>query len=487
LYRALSVLIFPLLLLYLARRVLKNRAYLGGLAQRFGFLPPAFRQTVPGSIWLHAVSVGEVIAAQALLAELRRRLPAAPLFVSCSTLAGRQMASQKLSSLATGVFFAPLDLAWIVRRVLRHLRPAVVVVMETEIWPNLFRQTEASGARLVIVNGRISDKALPRYRRLAWFFRAVLPSAARVLAQDETAAARYRELGAVHVENAGNLKYDFDPDSVRLDPALAAFLARLDPAEVVVAGSTMPPAAASDPDEDEVAAEVFARLAAARPRLLMVLAPRRPERFSTAAALLEAKGIPLLRRSALTPDSQLPLPGVLLLDTIGELASLFACAEAVFMGGTLVDRGGHNILEPAAHGCAIVTGPNMQNFAEIAAAFRAAGAVVTVGDASSLATELASLLDDPARREALGRKALEQAAARRGATSRAASAIVELYEQAVPSPPRFNPLAPVWRGGLALHRALSRPERLPVPVVSIGTWPWAEPARPPWSSGWPKS
>lgn len=445
----------------------KDRTYLRGLGERFGFLPSAFRQTAPGAIWLHAVSVGEVIAALGLIEEIRARLPGERVFVSTTTLAGRAMAAKKLAGVADGVFYAPLDLVWIVRRVLRRLRPAVVVVMETEIWPNLFRQTEACGARLVIVNGRISDKALPRYRRLKRFFRAVLPSASRVLAQDETAAMRYRELGAA-AENAGNLKYDFDPAAARVAPEIAAFLDSLRPEGVWVAASTMPPAASGDPDEDEVVADVFAGLSRSRPRMLMLLAPRRPERFETAASVLEARGIRFVRRSQLAAGTQLELPGVLLLDSIGELAGVFSRGDVVFMGGTLVDRGGHNILEPAAHGLAVVTGPHMENFAEIAAGFRAADAVVTVGNPESLMEAVGRLLDNATEREALGRKALEQAALRRGATARAAECIVELYEEAVPRTPAWNPLAPLWRAGLRLDRALTRRRRLGIPVVSIG-------------------
>ncbi len=448
-------------------RAAKDRAYLRGLGERFGFLPSAFRQTAPGAIWLHAVSVGEVIASLGFIDELRRRLPGCRIFVSTTTLAGRAMAGRKLIGLADGVFYAPLDLAWAVRRVLRRLRPAVVVVMETEIWPNLFRQTEACGAKLVIVNGRISDKALPRYRRLKWFFRAVIPSAARVLAQDETAAQRYRELGA-QAENAGNLKYDFDPAAARIATELAGFIDSLGAGCVWVAASTMPPAASGDPDEDEVVAEVFTRLSASRPGLLLLLAPRRPERFETAAALLAARGIRFVRRSQLGEGARLELPGVLLLDSIGELAGVFSRGTVVFMGGTLVDRGGHNILEPAAHGLPVVTGPHMENFAEIAAGFRAAEAMITVDSPEALTEAVGRLLDNAAEREALGRKAMEQAAARRGAAARAAECVAELYEEAVPRPPLWNPLAPLWRAGLTLDRALSRPRRLDVPVVSIG-------------------
>jgi tetraacyldisaccharide 4'-kinase len=389
-------------------------------------------------------------------------------FVSTTTLAGREMAARKFAGKAEGVFYAPLDMVWTVRRVLRLLQPAVVVVMETEIWPNLFHETSRTGARLVVVNGRISDKALPAYQRWAWFFRAVLPEAAAVLAQDETAASRYRELGAPAVEDAGNLKYDFDPGSARVAADLASFLERI-PAETTwIAASTMPPELPMDPDEDVVVLDAFEDLARRHRKQLMILVPRRPERFEPAARLLDERGIAWQRRSALTPESTLTLPGVLLVDTIGELSGLFSRADVVFMGGTLVHRGGHNILEPAAFGCAMVTGPHMENFAEIAASFREAGAVVTAPGPESLAGALEPLLVDSAARRELGAKALEQAGRRRGATARAAGRIVDLFEQATPKPPGTNPLAFLWRAGTALDRALSRRRRLGPPVISIG-------------------
>lgn len=417
---------------------------------------------------MHAVSVGEVIAAVGLIGELKRRLPGVRVFVSSTTLAGRAMARLKLAKSADGIFYAPLDMVWIVRRVLRQLRPAVVVVMETEIWPHLYRETRRSGARLLVVNGRISDKALPRYRRLRWFFRQFLPEVSCLLAQDERAAERYRSLGAPAVEIGGNLKYDFDPTAARVAPELSEFLGSCGAAEVWIAASTMPPETADDPDEDAVVLDVFERLRNRHPGLLMILVPRRPERFESAARLMEERGIPFVRRSALAGAPALELPGVLLLDTIGELSGVFAKGDVVFMGGTLVHRGGHNVLEPAAFARAIVVGPHMENFAEIAADFSAVGAMVTVEDAAGLEREVDALLSDPAAREALGRKALEQAEKKRGATDHAARRLVELYEDATPMLPGANPLGLLWRAGAALDRALSRRTRLATPVISVG-------------------
>lgn len=449
----------------------KDRRYLQRLGERFGFLPRHIQTTAPGAVWLHAVSVGEAITAAALLRRLRPLLPGAPFYVSTTTLAGRALCEEKLAGLADGVFYAPLDYRFAVRRVLRRLRPALVIVMETEIWPNLFRESHRSGARLLLVNARISDRALPRYLRFRWLFRHALAFADRILAQDSTAAARYRSLGAEQVEIAGNLKYDFDPDSTKIPADIADFLARIQPEPVWVAASTMPPALPDDPDEDEVVLEAFQRLAPRFPRLLLIHAPRRPDRFPLAAEKIAACGIPFLRRSALAPDSALNLPGILLLDSIGELNSLFRAAAAVFMGGTFPCRGGHNILEPAAFGVPVLAGPHMENFAEIAEEFLNHEAMISLAGPEDLASSLDRLFSDSSLGASLGARARSLAAARRGAAERAAREAAGLYDLALPRPLGPNPLAPLWLAGMTLHRGFSSRFQMDLPekpVVSVG-------------------
>lgn len=430
--------------------------------ERFGFLPDSLHRTVPGAIWLHAVSVGEAITAVGLLQRLKQELPFAPIYVSCTTLAGRAMAEQKLAGLADGVFYAPIDYRFAVRRVLRALKPSVAIVMETEIWPNLYRDTCRTGARLLVVNGRISDKALPKYLRFRWFFQAALGWPDAILAQDAIARSRYKQLGASHAIASGNLKYDFDPDSTTIAPAVHAWLKRNDPDRIWIAASTMPPADPGDPDEDDIVLETFELLRERFPRLLLILVPRRPERFDEAAAKLTARGIPFHRRSQLTED---PVP-VLLVDTIGELSGLFRVADVVFMGGTFPHRGGHNILEPAAFGVPVVTGPHMENFSEIAADFRAAGAVVTVQDPADLAVAVGRLLYDRSIGE-IGRRLSDE---RRGATGRAVQAVVHAYDAALVRPTGINPLSWLWRAGVAVDRATKnfRVDLPPQPVISVG-------------------
>ena len=478
LYRLLQAFGWPIVLLYFLWRGLRRRAYFGSLTQRCGFLPASFRQTVPGAIWLHAVSVGEAIAAVELVRQLRLRLPRSPVFVSVSTLAGYETATQKLRDLAS-VLYAPLDYVFAVRRVLRALRPSLVIVMETEIWPNLFRETKRAGAGLLVINGRISGRALGRYRALRWFFGGVLAQVDLLLAQSEDMRQRWIRIGAPpdKVRAAGNLKYDFQPPEAAPESPVRRFLERLHPRAVWIAASTMPPAAAGDPDEDAAVIAAFQQVSARQPALLLLLAPRKPERFDAAAQALARAGIPYVRRSGLTGSEELPLPGALLLDSIGELSSLFPLADVVFMGGTLASRGGHNILEPALVARPIVAGPHMENFAEIAADFRAAGALVEVHDPATLAAAVTDILENPARAADLGAKAASCARARQGATALAASHASGIFARHVP---RYRPAQPgfaflwmlsrlwIWGGKLHRTRDVARRRHLEVPVISVG-------------------
>jgi 3-deoxy-D-manno-octulosonic-acid transferase len=471
LYRVLQAFGLPVLLLYFLFRALRNRGYWPSLASRFGFLPRSFKQTGPGAIWLHAVSVGEVLACAGFVARLRAEFPHSRVFVSTTTLAGHATALQKLQGIAAGVFFAPVDTVWAVRRVLRTLQPSAVVIAETEIWPNLLRETKRTGAALAIVNARISDRALPRYRRLAGLFRAVLPQVDAVLAQSAEMAHRFRELGAPAelVRDAGNFKFDFEPRAA--DPG-SPVLEWAHGARVWIAASTMPPAEAGDPDEDDAVIAAFSELQRTHPDLRLILVPRKPERFDAAARKLEGAGIPFVRRSTLQGSG-----AVFLLDTIGELGSLFGAAGVVFMGGSLARRGGHNILEPALFGKPVIVGPNMENFQAIADEFHAAGACVGIADAGSLAAAVARLLEHPDEADAIGRRAQACAEARRGATARAVAAVRGLYDAGVPCYRMSQPwygiaaaLARLWKWGGARRqrKQLAQQRALGVPVISIG-------------------
>jgi tetraacyldisaccharide 4'-kinase len=476
LYRVLQAFGLPWLLLYLLLRGVANRGYWRSLPQRFGFLSHTFRQTGPGAIWLHAVSVGEVLSCVEFLRALAREFPRTRLFVSTSTLAGQALARERLAGLAHGVFFAPVDTVWAVRRTLRAIRPSLVIIAETEIWPNVFREVKRNGAALAIVNARISDRALPRYRKLRWFFRMVLPQADAVLAQSDEIRQRFVMLGAPaeRVTVSGNFKYDFEARPAPPESPVRTLLDRVQPARVWIAASTMPPLADGDPDEDDAVIAAFGALAARHHGLLLILVPRRPERFDAAAQKLEAAGIRYLRRSRLRPEDVIELPGVLLLDSIGELSGLFALADVVFMGGTLASRGGHNVLEPALFGKPVICGPHMENFQSIANEFRGAQGFLEIGDAAQLSAVVEGLLADLSRAEEFGRRARACAEGRRGATARAVAAARELYDSHLP---RYRPAQPwyamewvpalFWTWG-ARRRAAATPQRLPAPVISVG-------------------
>ena len=411
-----------------------------------------------------------------LLRRVRAENPTLPLFVSTATLAGRATADQKLAGLADCIFLTPLDYRSAVRRVLRCLRPSLVVVLETEIWPNLYRESKRAGASLVVVNGRISDRALPRYRRWSWFFRHVLCWPDTILVQTEEDARRYVIAGApgsrVHV--GGNLKYDFTPPEGGIGPEIALFLDDLRPAKIWIAASTTAPVALRDVDEDDAVIAAFGEISASEKGLLLILAPRKPERFDVVAAKLERAGVRYTRRSAFR---ELDLPGVLLLDSIGELAALFARADAVFMGGTLAARGGHNILEPAYFGKPVVVGPHMENFAAIAEEFHAAGALRQIDEPGGLKEAIAELLRDPAKAAALGTRARELAASGRGVTARIAGEILNAYAEGVPNPLHplaarvlLTPLTWLWRLGhrVNMWRGMAARRALQTPVISIG-------------------
>ncbi len=470
---------FPLLVVYLLLRGIRERAYFSHISERFGFLPHAFQGTAPGAVWLHAVSVGEVLSTVRLLKEIQKEYPARRVFVSSTTLAGRALAEEKLAGLCDGVFYAPMDYCFAVRAVLRRLRPSIVVVLETEIWPNWYREIKRTRAALLIANGRVSDKAMPKYRRWRWFLRHVLRWPDTFLTQSEEAAKRFRELGAPDqaVRNAGNLKYDFDPRSASVPPEIKAVIGRSRPDQIWIAASTMPPARPGDLDEDDEVLTAFREVAGRYPRSLLIQVPRHPSRFDEVAAKLRSAGIPFLRRSALEGTEELPLPAVLLLDSIGELSGLFPLADVVFMGGTLAERGGHNILEPAFFGKAVVVGPHMENFAAIFAEFAARDAVVKIATSAELGSTVVNLLGDVNQREAVGQRARRLARAERGATARVMDEIREMSLNAIPHGPVplpawlvLKPLALLWQAGSYWKRARQTAGRrwLNIPVISVG-------------------
>jgi len=360
-YNLLSWPVALLLSPWVAYRALRGR--LPGFGQRLGLITPVVAPPSSPVIWLHAVSLGEVKAAGPLLERLRASYPQLRVVMTTSTRTGWQAARDTLLPDET-VLFPPFDLAWICRRFLRRIRPQAVLVMETELWPNLFREVKRLGAPLLLVNGRISDRAFPRYKATRFFWRRVLAQPDTVLAQSHCDAERFLALGAdpPKVRVAGNIKYAIRPSFAPIVPKLRAVAEQAAAGPILVAGSTMP-------GEEKFLLAALRELGREFPRLWMILAPRHPERFEAVAEEVQASGIPLVRRSQLDSKTIPQLPGVLLLDTTGELGSVYELATVAFVGGTLVPTGGHNILEPACFGKPIVIGPSMTNFQEIADAF----------------------------------------------------------------------------------------------------------------------
>ncbi len=424
-----ALVMFP----YFLVQGLRHGKYLGSLRARLGWVPETAR-TPGAALWLHAVSVGEVLACQSLLAGLRRRFPQRPLLVSTTTETGFRTAQQRRETgalEADGIFYCPFDFRFFVRRVLRRVRPAVLLVAETEFWPNLFREASRGGARVVVVNARISDHSFPGYRLFRLFVRKVLNQATLLLAQSEVDAERLRRLGAdpLRVRVAGNLKFDREA-AAPLPHWLDRQLSRWTAPGALVAGSTAA-------GEEEIVLAAFQRLREQRPALRLLLAPRRPERFEEVAELIAARGFRLARRSRLTtapaaePDAESdaeidPEAAVLLLDSVGELGAAYRYATVAFVGGSLVPHGGQNILEAAQFACPVVVGPYMQNFRDITHAFRAAGALRQVASGAELFPAIEQLFDDPVAAAAMGQAGRRLLEANRGATERVLEAVAAL-------------------------------------------------------------
>jgi len=426
LYSVLIVTFFLIMSPYLAWQALRYRKYIGSLGQRLGYLPITFNLDGEESIWIHAVSVGEVLTARALLPQLRERYPRLRLFLSTTTMTGQQIARNSLQYV-DGVFYFPFDLGFVVNRTLRLVKPRLFIMMETEIWPNLLRACRRTGVRTVLVNGRISARSYPRYRLARPFFRRVLAHVDRFCMQGDESAQRLIEMGADpdKVVVTGSLKFD----SLEIPGASTAAergrnrvlrYFRVSPDRpVLIAASTLK-------GEEEPVLEAFQRIRARLPGTLLIIAPRKPERFDEVEQLARRGGWKVARKSTdLTVDAE-PRQDVVILDTIGELAQLFQVATAVFVGGSLVDQGGHNILEPAVFGKAIVFGPHMQNFSEIARAFLENDAAVQIRSGRELEQVLLALLTDPVRRARLGAAARALVEANRGARGKTMTAIARV-------------------------------------------------------------
>lgn len=426
-YSAVTFVALVVLSPYFLYQALRHKKYVGSVKQRLGYLPVSFNLDGDDSIWVHAVSVGEVLAARLVIAELRTRYPRLRLFLSTTTRAGQEVARRNVGDV-DGVFYFPFDWAFSARRTLDVVKPRLFVMIETEIWPNLLRECRRRGIRTVLVNGRISYRSFPRYRAIRPFFRRVLGDVDRFCVQGEEAARRLIDLGAdaSRITVTGSLKFDaleVVPPGRARERVLRFFrISRNRP--VLVAGSTLK-------GEEPPVIRAFNRLRGRGGSPLLVIAPRHPERFAEVERLCRQEGLSTTRRTELPIDAE-PRADAVVLDTIGELAEVYQIATVVFVGGSLVPAGGHNILEPALFGKPIVIGPHMENFAEIAEAFVSNHAAIQVHSDRDLDEVIVTLMGDPVRRARLGAAARALIEANRGAKDKTMAVITTL----VPPPHR---------------------------------------------------
>lgn len=392
-------------------RMATSGKYREGLGERLGLVARRLR-TADRAIWVHAVSVGEVLAASRLIEELGAR-SGCKVMISTTTRTGQRLARERFG--ADRVFYLPLDFGFAVRPYLRALRPRMFVLLETEFWPRVLVECRRAGVPVAVVNARISDRSWPRYRRLRFLWRHLLSGFAAVLAQSELDAERLSALGASNVCVGGNLKYDIRvAQPAAVTEALRAHLPAS--AKVVVCGSTLA-------GEEELIVESLPRDA------IVIFAPRHPERFEGVAEMLAVRGLRFVRRSQWM-DSPGPLSaGVLfLLDSIGELASVYSLASIAIVGGGFFAPGGHNPLEPAQFGVPAIVGPHYENFRGIVERLRAKDAVAVV-ESSGLAQVLRGLFDDEDAARAMGERALAVFESEAGATERAVTALMAVLAE----------------------------------------------------------
>jgi 3-deoxy-D-manno-octulosonic-acid transferase len=388
-----------------------------GLGERLGKIPARLQKQSGPAIWVHAVSVGEVFAVVELVRELRQRFGEYRVVVSTTTATAQRLAMKQFGE--DNVFYFPLDLAFAIRPYFSLLQPQLIVLAETEFWPNFLRLAHASGARIAVVNARISDRSWPGYRRFNWIWRRVLRNVDLFLTQTSEDALRLRNIGAPddRVQVSGNLKFDVPaPDPPPIVAELRANFQLSGAGPVMVCGSTVE-------GEEALVLRAFKSVLAGHPRAVIILAPRHPERFGEVAQLLEQMGVRFWRRSSWRGDAI--AGGVLLIDNIGELASLYALADVAFVGGSLVPRGGHNIIEPAQHGVAIMVGTHTENFRDIVGLFESEDAV-RVLRAGEFTSVLMNLFSDEAARTTLGRRGAQTLQSQRGATGRTLAALETL-------------------------------------------------------------
>jgi 3-deoxy-D-manno-octulosonic-acid transferase len=421
---------FLILLPRFAIDACRNGKYVTGLRERLGRIPGLDSSRRP-TIWLHCVSVGETEAARPLVQLLRERFPAHRLGVSTTTVTGQSVARRVFQQDADLFFYFPIDWAWTVRRVLNAVNPSAILIMETEVWPNLLRECDRRSIPVALINGRISPTSFSRYAKIRLFMRRVLNNLTVASMQSEADAKRIAALGLdqARIAMSGNLKFD-SAASASGDPNVASAIRQrfhFNSAQpLIVAASTHNP-------EESVVLTAFKQIRAIDERPRLLIAPRHPERFEEVAKLLADSGLSWARRSA-SPAPADATAAIVLLDSIGELRAAYQSADIAFIGGSLIPHGGQNLLEPAALGVSAVTGAHTHNFADIARALLENEALIQLPDlpptgvATALTVSLTELLQDASRRKSMGLRAQEVCARNRGATERTVSIIADLLD-----------------------------------------------------------
>lgn len=438
LYSLALVVAIVIALPYWLFRMAWSGRYRHGLSQRLGLISPGLRKFVGerSTIWIHAVSLGEVIAASRLIERIQSLDPGLQMVISTTTRTGQRLAQERFDITRepindsahgqTRVFYYPIDFAWIVRRYLKALKPRALILIESELWPRMLVEAERAGVPVIIVNGRISNRSLPRYLALRTLWAPLLRKLTLVLAQSEEDRVRFVDIGvpADKVRSAGNLKYDVR--AVGELPITCELLTHLPQSgKVIVAGSTLE-------GEETFLLDAFRELLADIPELTMILAPRHPERFRSVEKLITDAGMPAIRRSNWMQQPTTILAGsVFLLDTVGELASVYSLASVAFVGGSLIPAGGHNPLEPAQFAVPIVMGPYVENFRGIVAAMLEQEAI-RVTPPERLCPVLQELLTSP-EAKSMGIRARYVFEEQAGASDTCLAAIRKILPESAPA------------------------------------------------------
>jgi 3-deoxy-D-manno-octulosonic-acid transferase len=413
LYNLILVLATIILSPYMLFKLATVPKYRGGISQKLGRVRKGVLKVLGGTrpIWVHAVSVGEVMAAHPLIRELKKKYPGRKLILSTVTVTGNFTAKQRVPE-ADAVFYFPFDYPWIVRRVIQKINPVIVLIAETELWPNFFRELQRQGIPSALINGRISPRSYGNYLRFKRFFAEVFKCVTLFCMQSDEDAARIREIGAApdRVMVTGNLKFDQKISTAQKRP-----VAIEDGRRVITVGST-------HRGEEAILLEIYSRLRKKYPDLVLIIAPRHPERFDEVCGLITSAGYECQRRTRLKGLVR----DVVLLDTIGELRAFYSVCDIAFVGGSLVKVGGHNLLEPAAMKKPVIFSRYMFNFKDISEALIRAGGGFMVKDKEELYIKLDNLLSDKQLSTAMGEKAFKVIAANSGATARTIDAVHRL-------------------------------------------------------------